>query len=337
MEVGDYLSASQKKRAQRRKYIVIALSVIAACLVVVGSFWIVFKSPIFKIKNIVVQGNASVASDDIIALVRLVALKNQNVVTSLLQIGNILAWPNSISSSNRASLPELANITMAKNYITRTIAITVTERKPFAVWCFMPHGGIVDMSVSGAATDSTLQQNSQPPQSFGGQAGQASTSTTSLSVVNSSGTNYSVPNGSLQATAVAVFAEADEQCYWFDGNGIMFEKGFDSEGSILLALHDYSQSPASLGAAILPTRFIPNLVSIVNVLRTSGLNVKEVRLNDIGLQEIQAKTFDGPDILFSLRFSANEDLPVIESIMAKSGFKNLQYLDFRTEDRAYYK
>ena len=291
MEVGKYLSASQKKRKQRRKYIIVILFVLAACLALFGAFWLVFKSPVFKIKNdIVVQGNASVASGDIIALVRSVALKKQNPVVALLGMGNILAWPNTISSSDISAIPELANVNIKKDYMMRAITITVEERKPFATWCFMSKNGTFD--ASGADTATTTAENAT--------------------------------------------MEPDEQCYWFDDAGVMFERGFDSEGSIILAVHDYSQDPAPLGAAILPVRFIPNVISIVNVLHASGLNVKEVRLNDVGLQEIQATTYDGPDILFSLRFPADNDLPVIQSIMTKPGFSNLQYLDFRTENRAYY-
>ena len=73
MEVGTYLSASQKKRKQRRRYFFIALSVIVACLIFLFAFWLVFKSPVFKVKNMVVYGNTSVSSDDIISLVRSVA------------------------------------------------------------------------------------------------------------------------------------------------------------------------------------------------------------------------------------------------------------------------
>jgi len=284
MEVGKYLSASQKKRKQRRKCLAVALSAAAACLVVAGAFWLVFKSPVFKIgNNIVVQGNISVASDDIVALVRSAALKNWNLMTSVLGIGNILAWPDAISSSEIMTIPELANVNISKDYAARAVIITVAERKPFAVWCFVPKAGTV-------------------------------------------GGNDNI----------AVVAEADEQCYWFDDSGIMFQEGFDSEGSVIMAVHDYSQNPAPLGATILPSRFVSNLISIVKVLRASGLNVKEVRLEDIGLQEIKATTYDGPDILFSLRFPADEDLPVIQGLMAKRGFKNLNYIDFRTEGRAYY-
>ncbi len=288
MEVDTYLSASQKKRKQRRRYFFITLSVITACLVFSGVFWLVFKSPVFKIKNIVVHGNTSVVSDDIVSLVRSVILEKHNLKESFFGIGNMLAWPNSISPSDASAIPELTDIKIEKDYLAHTIVITVTERKPFAIWCFMPK----------------------------------------VAVLNG---NYSDTTSTVMAAQ-----EADEECYWFDTNGVMFENGFDSEGSLIIAIHDYSQIAAPIGAAILPPRFIPNLVSILSVLRASGLNVKEVRLNDIGMQEIQATTYDGPDILFSLRFSADIDLPVIENVMAKPGFKNLRYLDFRTEDRAYY-
>jgi len=289
MEVGTYLSASQKKRKQRRRYFFIALSVIVACLIFLFAFWLVFKSPVFKVKNIVVYGNSSVSSDDVISLVRSVTLEKHNIKESLFGIGNMLSWPNSISSSDVSAIPELTGIKIEKDYISHTIAITVTERKPFAVWCFMPKTDISD------------------------------------------------ENNNNETSTVMTAQEADEECYWFDTDGIMFENGFDSEGSLIIAIHDYSQTPAPLGAAILPARFIPNLISIFNVLRASGLNVREVRLNDISMEEIQATTYDGPDILFSLRFSADVDLQVIKSVMAKPGFNKLQYLDFRTEDRAYYK
>lgn len=294
MEVGKYLSISQKKRKQRRKYIVITLSILAVCLFVFGAFWLVFKSPVFKIQNnIVVQGNVSVANDEIVELVRSVALKKQNLMASLLGIGNILVWPSAISSNDISTIPELASVNIKKDYVARTITVTVAERKPFAIWCFM---------LKGEANDA-IDANS------------VDVATTTKTVIT---------------------GKSNEQCYWFDIDGTIFERGFNAEGSIIFAVHDYSQSPASLGASILPARFVPNLVSIVNVLHTSGLNVKEVRLNDVGLQEIQARTFDGPDILFSLRFLADRALPVIESVMAKPGLKNLRYLDFRTENRAYY-
>jgi hypothetical protein len=126
-------------------------------------------------------------------------------------------------------------------------------------------------------------------------------------------------------------------CYWFDASGTMFAQAFDAEGSLILAVHDYSQSGLGIEKQIAPERFVQNIVSILDVLQASGLRAKEIRLNDIGLEEIQVTTYDGPTIYFSIRFSADNALPVLQSLMAKSGFDGFQYVDFRTQDRVYYK
>ncbi len=129
----------------------------------------------------------------------------------------------------------------------------------------------------------------------------------------------------------------DEFCYWFDDTGTLFQKAFDTEGSALFAVHDYAQSGLEIGEKILPDLFVPNMLSILGAIKASGLTVKEIALNDIGLEEIDVSTYNGPDIYFSLRFSADEDLPVLQELVQKPTFPSLQYVDFRTENRAYYK
>jgi hypothetical protein len=147
-------------------------------------------------------------------------------------------------------------------------------------------------------------------------------------------------SGTISAAAVsgtvAIGSLPDESCYWFDETGTVFAPTFDTEGDLLSAVHDYSEADLTLGGKILPERFTQNMLSILSVLRASGLRLKEVRLNDIGLEEIQATTYDGPDVYFSLRFPADGTLTALQNLMAKSGFGKLQYVDFRTEGRMYY-
>ena len=130
---------------------------------------------------------------------------------------------------------------------------------------------------------------------------------------------------------------SDESCFWFDDTGMLFEKAFDTEGSALYAVHDYAQSGLGIGEKMLPDLFVPNMLSVLEVLKASGLIVKEISLNNIGLEELDVSTYNGPDIYFSLRFSATEDLSVLQGLMQKPNFSSLQYVDFRTENRAYYK
>jgi len=105
----------------------------------------------------------------------------------------------------------------------------------------------------------------------------------------------------------------------------------------MVAIHDYSQSGLGLGKKVLPDPFMENLVSIVRAVVGSGVGVKEIALNDLALQEIVVTTYDGPALYFSLRFPADNDVPVLQGLMAKPGFGKLQYVDFRVENRAYYK
>jgi hypothetical protein len=290
MQIGEYLSASQKKRAIRRRRFLYAFYVFLGCVFLFGISWLIFLSPVFKVRNIVVQGSSSVSNQDVINLIYSTFKEKHNFIDSLLGANNILALPSKISSSDMSSVPDLLNIKISKNYFTREVSITVKERDQFAVWCFMPKGFNVG----------------------------------SNDISNASGT--------------IVNQESDERCYWFDDSGFLFKEGFDSEGGVLMAIHDYSQSPNSIGNFILSQqRFIPNMISIINLLRNSGLNIKEVRLNDIGLEEIQVKTYNGPDIYFSLRFAPDVCLGPLENIMSLPNFSALQYIDFRTQNRVYYR
>ena len=127
------------------------------------------------------------------------------------------------------------------------------------------------------------------------------------------------------------------ECWWFDDEGVIFKRGIFAQGSLIVTVSDYSQQMFGLRSKILPEEFIPSALSVFDVLRKSGLGIKEIRLNDLKLEELEVLTFDGPRILFSLRFSAKNTLEVIKQLSAKSGFKDLEYVDFRVENRVYYK
>lgn len=272
MELDVYLSEKQKKRKKRLRYLRLIALCSLICVLAIGAAWIVFRSPLFALGNIVIKGNAAVSSDRVTTLLQSSALRDHNFWRSLLGMKNILALPDSLSSSDLAFIPELASAAIVKDYFTHTVTAAVTERASFGIWCFM----------SGAPA-------------------------------------------------------ADPHCYWFDAQGVLFGKAFDTQGSLLFAVHDYSQTGLGLNNRILPDRFLANFISIINVLKTSGAQVKEIALKDIGLEEIDVATYDGPNLYFSLRFPADNDLPVLQKLMAGSGFAKLQYVDFRVENRAYYK
>src|SRR5262249_25556240 len=152
-------------------------------------------------------------------------------------------WPDGeVPTSVTELIPQLADISVSKNYLERSIDISVTERQPFAIWCEMPRF---------AATDATT----------------------------GAGLGNPITN---------------ESCFWFDASGTIFEKAYDTQGSALFATHDYSQTGLGLAQTILPGQpaaFVANFMSILQVIKASGLTVNEVALKDVELQEIDVSTY----------------------------------------------
>ncbi len=132
-------------------------------------------------------------------------------------------------------------------------------------------------------------------------------------------------------------ADTSPSCAWFDGEGVLFEQALNAEGALVRTVRDYSRSPISLGQRVLPANFFVNLRSVFDALDLGGIHAREVALSDIELQEVEVRTFEGPRILFSIRFPAENTLSVIKSLKEKVNFAALENLDFRVENRAYYR
>lgn len=128
-----------------------------------------------------------------------------------------------------------------------------------------------------------------------------------------------------------------EECFWFDDEGILFERSFAAEGNLIRTIHDYSQERVGLLITVLPREFVPNLLSILRLFERVDLSVEEIRLDDLALQEIKVTLHRGPALYFSLRFPAESAAAVIQSLVSKGEFTKLQYVDFRAENRAYYR
>lgn len=129
----------------------------------------------------------------------------------------------------------------------------------------------------------------------------------------------------------------ESNCFWFDEQGFIFKRAMSMEGSIFTVVDDYSQKTPGLRSKILPDSLVENAFSVFRAIAASGLRVKEIRLNDLALEEMEVDTYDGPKIYFSLRFAADSAPDVINSLRQKSIFGGLQYVDFRVENRVYYK
>lgn len=297
MQIDHYVSERRRKQKKRRNYFLWAGVVTALYLLGLGIFYLIVRSPLFHEDHIVIQGNSAVSQADIMNLLE-ANVAGHSWLKAMLGFNNMLIWPDRLSTDTISVIPQLLSVSISKDYFSRTITVTVTERQPFAIWCSVGQSPSEVSALSAAPTEEI-----------------ASTS-----------------------SASSAFAGLDnENCFWFDEGGTLFEGTLDTEGGAIIAIHDYTGTQLTIGDSVLPREFIPALVSIVQTLQASGLAVQQVALRDLTLEEIDVTTVNGPNVYFSLRFSAADDLPVLQSIMAKPGFNKLQYIDFRVQNRAYYK
>ncbi len=130
----------------------------------------------------------------------------------------------------------------------------------------------------------------------------------------------------------------DTRCFWFDEDGTLLSPSPQVSGSLILMVRDASGAELSAGSKMLPAAEISNAFSVFRVLRESGVGVREIRVEDRSLAEMKVRLENGPALYFSLRFPADNALAVLRSLDSQSSeFMGIQYIDFRVENRAYYK
>ncbi|MBI3046631.1 MAG: hypothetical protein HYY86_03805 [Candidatus Harrisonbacteria bacterium] len=134
---------------------------------------------------------------------------------------------------------------------------------------------------------------------------------------------------------LAIWCGINNYCYWIDQSGIAFEEAPLTEGSLILTIHNNSES-AVLGAKIAEDRFIKNLISVLEGISELRLPVKKI-VFDKRLQEIQVAVYSGPDLFFSIRFDPSLNLSSLRSLREKGELQKAKYIDLRVENRIYYK
>lgn len=264
-----YLPEIQKRTRRKRRLWILAFAALACFVLFMVGAAMLFRSSLFQIKEINIQGNREATQTDILLFLRGEVLSS-GWWQSFLGFSNILTWPDNVPDADLTNFPMLKSVTIKKDAWSRRVSVTVEERQIAGIWCL-------------------LKQD---------------------------------PN----------------RCFWFDEDGTVLAPAPQVEGHLILVVSDSSQDDLSAGARILPPENLGNMSSIFRVLRASGLEVKEIRLDDLSLQEIKVELESGPALYFSLRFPSDNDLAVLKDLRSKDPqFANISYIDFRVENRAFYK
>jgi len=135
---------------------------------------------------------------------------------------------------------------------------------------------------------------------------------------------------------LAIWCDKNDNCYWMDKEGLLFENAPRTEGSLILTVSDISDNAAIKNTKVVEERFASNLAVILDGLKKLRVSIKKITFNR-ELQEIHAETYSGPNLLFSIRLDPTFNLESLQSLQEKLNFKDINYIDLRVENRIFYK
>lgn len=126
-------------------------------------------------------------------------------------------------------------------------------------------------------------------------------------------------------------------CFWFNEKGILFRSSPIVSGNLIFVISDFEQNTKNLGDSILPEESLSdNFISILRTISDANLRPQTISLSNLELQEVNVKLQEGVEILFSLRFPSRVFTEFLKSLSSRPDFQKINYVDLRTENRAYY-
>ncbi len=275
----------------------------AFLIFIAAAVYVVCYSSFFQIKKVEVSGFQSGSSEELVDNLKKFSA-SQSKIASFLGANNILIWKTDLESFSK-EYPQFEILRIRKNYLSRQVNIEVKEREKFGVWC-----QIADNQLNSQENLDTIVKQS-------------------LIAEQSSTTGQSLQQGTA--------GQATNNCFWFDKNGIVFSEAPTVEGELLNKVNEFSGRILKLGDRALPENLASNLIKIFRIIETAGLNAKTINLEDLSLEEVYVSSISDPKIFFNLRINPEFALSAISALKNSGKWNKIIYLDFRVENRAYYK
>ncbi|MDI6717741.1 MAG: hypothetical protein QMD86_01690 [Patescibacteria group bacterium] len=269
---------------------------------ILAAIYAIFYSPAFKIQKIEISGANSLVSAELIQNLK-DYFENQSKISLLLGSDNILTWGDSAEFLKLH--PQFESLKMERNYLSRRINIEVKERKNYGIWC---QNEPTETDITQTVTDAAQTENR---------------TTTQMETLNQKPPEIN-----------SYLSTSKSECLWFDENGIIFKQAPIIDSELFNRVNDETGHNLKLGDPIMKKNLFDNLKKIFKILDIAEANIKTVHLKDISLEEVSTQS--KPKLLFSLRFDPEFSLSAINSLKNSDKWKNVDYADFRVENRVYY-
>lgn len=228
--------------------------------------YVLFFSPIFKIKETKISGNQAISNEDVQDSLNGFLSKKILIVFNRNNI--FLATSSKLREVLTKDFLRISSIEINKNIFKKTIDLKITERKEAGIFC---KGG---------------------------------------------------------------------ECYYIDKQGVIFEEAPQTSGTLILLIKDYSERDIEIGTEVIEKEFMAELIDLRTYLFDKfNLRVLEFVIETIPCKDLKVNTHEGWYILFDKSKNLKNQFQALKSVLEEKveERENLEYIDLRIENRAYYK
>jgi hypothetical protein len=129
-----------------------------------------------------------------------------------------------------------------------------------------------------------------------------------------------------------------DTCVGFDSSGIAYFSAPHIEGTLLLHVQDENMRPLPLGESVWKDeKAFKNVLETIYEVRGSGIAIAHINIKDYALREWEIRPAKGGVIYLSVDFVPEKIGDIIESVLEKTTWDALQYIDLRVQNRVYFK
>jgi len=137
-----------------------------------------------------------------------------------------------------------------------------------------------------------------------------------------------------------IWCQNEDNCYYGDQEGIIFEKAPESLGYLTTKIYDEKENDLSLGQAVLNNRTISFIQNLATLLKKEDINISYWLASGPLPSQIKAVTEHQWQIFLNPVSNASQIVDLMKSVLEKE-IKNqvnqLEYIDLRYKERIYYK
>ena len=127
----------------------------------------------------------------------------------------------------------------------------------------------------------------------------------------------------------------DEQCYWFNGDGLLFSEAPSIEGRLLIKIFDVDNQKGEVSAIdMLLVKFSERVIKIISDF---SLTAERVEYSE-SAEEIHYFLNNGTKLIFSAKDGLNDGLlSYLKSLLGDAKTRPEKYIDFSVKNRIYVK